>query len=128
MMEFGFVMFLIRWWENLGLSKKLSFARDRLVESFLWCIGLAYEPQLDFCRTYLTKIGNLIFIIDDIYDIYGSIDELELFTSAVERYTSLLIKSTMHIYVIVMRRGHIYLNKYRFLLGSTRLQVGNQCN
>ncbi|KAK9133606.1 hypothetical protein Scep_013134 [Stephania cephalantha] len=75
-----------RWWENLGLSKKLSFARDRLVESFLWCVGLAYEPQLEFCRTYLTKIGNLIFIIDDIYDIYGSIDELELFTSAVERW------------------------------------------
>ncbi|KAK9155419.1 hypothetical protein Sjap_002899 [Stephania japonica] len=75
-----------RWWENLGLSKKLSFARDRLVESFLWCIGLAYEPQLEHCRTYLTKIGNLIFIIDDIYDIYGSIDELELFTSAVERW------------------------------------------
>ncbi|KAK9151943.1 hypothetical protein Syun_010252 [Stephania yunnanensis] len=56
------------------------------MESFLWCIGLACEPQLEFCRTYLTKIGNLIFIIDDIYDIYGSIDELELFTSAVERW------------------------------------------
>lgn len=33
----------------------------------------------------LTKINAVAVVIDDIYDVYGSLDELELFTDAVER-------------------------------------------
>ncbi|KAK9133619.1 hypothetical protein Scep_013147 [Stephania cephalantha] len=76
-----------RWWEDLGISKVLSFTRDRLVECFLWSIGLTYEPQYNCCREWLTKAVNLIVVIDDIYDMYGSIDELELFTNTVERWS-----------------------------------------
>ncbi|KAK9155919.1 hypothetical protein Sjap_003399 [Stephania japonica] len=76
-----------RWWEDLGISNVLNFTRDRLVECFLWSIGLTYEPQYRCCREWLTKVVNLIVVIDDIYDIYGSIDELELFTDTVERWS-----------------------------------------
>nr|QSL78018.1 Terpene synthase like 1 chloroplastic [Nigella sativa] len=75
-----------RWWRNLGVATKLNFARDRLVESFLWSVGIAYEPQYTRCREWLTKVMNFVLIIDDIYDVYGSLDELELFTDAVERW------------------------------------------
>ncbi|ERN14976.1 hypothetical protein AMTR_s00032p00219920 [Amborella trichopoda] len=73
-----------RWWADLGLSTNLPFARDRLVET-LWCtIGLIFEPEFSMTREALTKINCLIASIDDVYDIYGSQDELELFTTAVQ--------------------------------------------
>ncbi|XVF87636.1 hypothetical protein PTKIN_Ptkin18bG0136100 [Pterospermum kingtungense] len=77
-----------RWWRNLGLMEHLNFTRDRLAESFLCAVGLAYEPQYRCFRKCLTKITTMILIIDDVYDVYGSLEELELFTDAVDRWDS----------------------------------------
>ncbi|KAF2284339.1 hypothetical protein GH714_020813 [Hevea brasiliensis] len=73
-----------RWWRNTGLGEKLSFARDRIVENFLWTIGETFEPQFSYCRRMSTKVNSLLTTIDDIYDVYGTLDELELFTDAVQ--------------------------------------------
>ncbi|KAH9748299.1 tricyclene synthase [Citrus sinensis] len=74
------------WWKNLGLIENLNFSRDRLVECFLCAVGLVYEPNCSCFRKWLTKVIIFILVIDDIYDIYGSLEELEHFTSAVERW------------------------------------------
>ncbi|CAL5356722.1 unnamed protein product [Camellia sinensis] len=68
------------------LGKKLSFARDRLMECFLGTLGVNFEPQFGYFRRMSTKVYTLITIIDDIYDVYGSLEELELFTNAIERW------------------------------------------
>uniref|UniRef100_A0A6N2MM63 Isoprene synthase, chloroplastic n=1 Tax=Salix viminalis TaxID=40686 RepID=A0A6N2MM63_SALVM len=75
-----------RWWQDLGLRNKLSFSRDRLVECFFWNVGIAFEPEFSSCRKGLTKVTSFITTIDDVYDVYGALDELELFTEAVERW------------------------------------------
>ncbi|XP_077243405.1 alpha-terpineol synthase, chloroplastic-like [Tasmannia lanceolata] len=75
-----------RWWRNLRLRDKMSFSRDRVVECFFWSLGVMFEPQYQYCRKVLTKIFQLIAILDDIYDVYGSLDELELFTDAIDRW------------------------------------------
>ncbi|CAL5431403.1 unnamed protein product [Camellia sinensis] len=75
-----------RWWRSTCLGKKLSFARDRLMECFLGTLGVNFEPQFGYFRRMSTKVYTLITIIDDIYDVYGSLEELELFTNAVERW------------------------------------------
>ncbi|ESW22197.1 hypothetical protein PHAVU_005G135200 [Phaseolus vulgaris] len=77
---------LSRWWWDIGLSTKLKFARDRLVELYIWSLAIFPEPHLPICHKELTKVGQLITIIDDIYDIYGTLDELELFTYVIERW------------------------------------------
>ncbi|KAH9685726.1 Beta-myrcene/(E)-beta-ocimene synthase 2 [Citrus sinensis] len=75
-----------RWWKDIGLGEKLSFARDSLVASFVWSMGIVFEPQFAYCRRILTITFALISVIDDIYDVYGTLDELELFADAVERW------------------------------------------
>ncbi|PIA45802.1 hypothetical protein AQUCO_01600203v1 [Aquilegia coerulea] len=75
-----------RWWKNLDLLKTLPFARNRLVECFIWSVGAAYEPQHNYCREVITKLVCLITIIDDVYDVYSTLDEAKLFTDAVERW------------------------------------------
>ncbi|XP_039000738.1 (R)-limonene synthase 1, chloroplastic-like [Hibiscus syriacus] len=74
-----------RWWKNTGLGEKLSFAMNTLVESFLWTMGIAFKPEFRSCRKTLTKAIALITVIDDIYDVYGTLEELQFFTDAVER-------------------------------------------
>ncbi|CAL9151099.1 monoterpene synthase 8, chloroplastic-like [Musa acuminata AAA Group] len=74
------------WWTNLGLAQKLSFFRDRLTENFLWTVGCAFEPQFWEYREIQTKANCLIAMLDDVYDIYGTLNELELFTEAIERW------------------------------------------
>ncbi|KAF8408667.1 hypothetical protein HHK36_004730 [Tetracentron sinense] len=56
------------------------------MEDFLWTVGVIFEPQFGYCRRMSTKVIALITTIDDVYDVYGTLDELELFTYAVERW------------------------------------------
>ncbi|XP_027102632.2 alpha-farnesene synthase-like isoform X1 [Coffea arabica] len=81
-----------RWWMNLGIKERLSFSRDRVVESFLYAAGTAPEPKQASLRKWLSKVINLILITDDVYDVYGTLDELEIFTNAVERWSPEEIK------------------------------------
>ncbi|KAK8923874.1 hypothetical protein KSP39_PZI019655 [Platanthera zijinensis] len=76
-----------RWWNNLGLvCDELKFARDRLAEHYLGVMSFSFEPQFWRCRKGITKIGCFITTIDDIYDVYGTLDELELFTEVVDKW------------------------------------------
>ncbi|KAL4310676.1 hypothetical protein GQ457_01G047560 [Hibiscus cannabinus] len=75
-----------KWWRDRGLGEKLSFARDRLMECFLWTVGYMSDPHFGNARRGSTKVNALITIIDDVYDVYGTLDELELFTQAVDRW------------------------------------------
>ncbi|CAL9017341.1 unnamed protein product, partial [Prunus brigantina] len=75
-----------RWWKDLDFVNKLPFARDRVVESYFWASGCYYEHEYYFARMTLAKAIAVVAIIDDIYDAYGTFEELELFTEAVERW------------------------------------------
>ncbi|KAA3454242.1 nerol synthase [Gossypium australe] len=74
---------LAEWWSELNFKEKLSFSRDRLMEIYFWATGLSFEPQYAKCRICFTKYACLATVVDDIYDIYGSLEELECFTKAV---------------------------------------------
>jgi hypothetical protein len=65
---------------------KLPFARDRLFESYFWAFAVYFEPEYHLARMITCKFVAMITIVDDIYDVYGTYEELELFTEAVERF------------------------------------------
>ncbi|XP_047937578.1 germacrene A synthase-like [Salvia hispanica] len=75
-----------RWWKELGLISKLPYARDRIVECFFWAVALHYEPQYSLARVFFAKSAAMISVIDDTYDAYGTIEELEVFTEAIQRW------------------------------------------
>ncbi|KAF7129345.1 hypothetical protein RHSIM_Rhsim10G0194800 [Rhododendron simsii] len=74
------------WWKDLDFARKLPFARDRVVECYFWILEVYFEPQYFRARRILTKVTALTSIIDDIYDVYGTLEELVLFTDAIERW------------------------------------------
>ncbi|KAL8060901.1 hypothetical protein ABFX02_02G054400 [Erythranthe guttata] len=77
---------LSSWWEQIGLAKTLPFARDRLVENYLWTIGGLFEPRYGYSRIMATKVNVFITIIDDIFDVYGTLEELEIFNDVIQRW------------------------------------------
>ncbi|KAJ7950516.1 Terpene synthase [Quillaja saponaria] len=73
------------WWMSTGLDK-LSFARDRLMECFFSAVGMTYEPYLGDCRKIIAVLIEVITVIDDVYDAHGTLEQLELFTEAMDRW------------------------------------------
>ncbi|KAF8091988.1 hypothetical protein N665_0429s0008 [Sinapis alba] len=74
------------WWRETGLANQLHFSRDRIVENYFWTIGQIQEPQFGYVRRIMAKLYTLLTTIDDIYDIYGTLEELQLFTAAFENW------------------------------------------
>ncbi|KAI3496880.1 hypothetical protein L1887_39258 [Cichorium endivia] len=83
-----------RWWKET-CWEKFDFARDHLVESFMWSIGENHMPHFQGRRT-LTKIFAMITTIDDVYDVYGTLQELEQFTEIVNRWDVNVIEELPH--------------------------------
>ncbi|XP_057968279.1 (-)-germacrene D synthase-like [Malania oleifera] len=77
---------ITKWWKDLDFANKLSFGRDRVVECYFWILGVYFEPQYSLARRILTKVIAMTSFMDDIYDVYGTLEELELLTNAIERW------------------------------------------
>ncbi|XP_059660957.1 (3S,6E)-nerolidol synthase 1-like [Cornus florida] len=75
-----------QFWENLGLAKELKFARDQPLKWHMWSMAILTDSSLSEERIELTKPISLIYIIDDIFDVHGTLEELTLFTEAVNRW------------------------------------------
>lgn len=70
------------------MKEQLPFARERVVEIYVWALGVYYEPKYSSARTLLVKVITFISVLDDRYDVYATLDELQLFTNAIERFSS----------------------------------------
>ncbi|KAH0656166.1 hypothetical protein KY285_031048 [Solanum tuberosum] len=77
---------ITRWWKESEIAQALPFARDRVVELYFWSLGVYFVPQYSVARKILTKVLCFCSIMDDTYDTYGTLDELTLLTTAIERW------------------------------------------
>ncbi|EXC44901.1 (-)-germacrene D synthase [Morus notabilis] len=66
-------------------QKELS-AITRLAEAYFWICGVYFEPQYALGRRITTKVLAVTSLLDDIYDVKGTFEELQLFTDAVHRW------------------------------------------
>ncbi|GMJ10488.1 terpene synthase 03 [Hibiscus trionum] len=78
---------LVEWWKDLNIKERLPSVRDRLAEVYFWAMGsIPPGPQFSKCRRNLAKFGSLVTPLDDIFDTYGSLDELQKYMDAVNRW------------------------------------------
>ncbi|KAG2700906.1 hypothetical protein I3760_06G019100 [Carya illinoinensis] len=113
-----------RWWKSTGLEETLTFARDRLMENFFWTVGVIFQPKFGYCRRMLTKLITLMTTIDDVYDVYGSLEELELFTDAIERWDTNAMDQLPYYMKICFLTLHNAVNEMAFdVLKEKKLHI-----
>nr|QWB49554.1 terpene synthase 23 [Aquilaria sinensis] len=81
-----------KWWWDMGLSKELEHVRDQPVKWYTFGIACIEDPSLSQERVELTKPVAMIYAIDDVFDVYGTIEELTFFTEAVDRWDYALVE------------------------------------
>nr|KYP31585.1 (+)-delta-cadinene synthase isozyme XC14 [Cajanus cajan] len=76
-----------KWWRKSNFAIKVPYARDRLVEAYLWSLATSSNKlEYSYIRMFMGKLTAVVALLDDTYDDYGTIQELELFTKAIERW------------------------------------------
>ncbi|OAY26031.1 probable terpene synthase 13 [Manihot esculenta] len=80
------ILEISRWWKNLGLSKELKFARNQPLKWHIWSMAAFKDPSWSEQRLDLTKSISFVYLIDDIFDVQGTLDELVLFTEVIKRW------------------------------------------
>nr|GMD24428.1 terpene synthase 10-like [Ipomoea batatas] len=101
--------FVSSWWKNSYIAEKLTFVRDRVVENFFWAIGSNPNPKYVNYRRTVAKLNCFICTVDDIYDVYGTLDELQLFTDTIERWDDITKVEHLPDY---MRLCYLALNNF----------------
>ncbi|KAK7335352.1 hypothetical protein VNO80_27135 [Phaseolus coccineus] len=84
---------ITEWRKNSNFVTRVPYARDRSVESYLWSLAISYKPEYSNARTFVGKLIHTICLLDDTYDAYGTFEELELFTKAIQRWDISHIRS-----------------------------------
>ncbi|RLM79088.1 (3S,6E)-nerolidol synthase 1-like isoform X2 [Panicum miliaceum] len=73
-----------RWWMGLGLAQEVPVARDQVLKWYMWSMTIIQGSSFSRYRVELTKIISLIYIVDDLFDLVGTQEQLSLFTKAVK--------------------------------------------
>nr|XP_025669295.1 (-)-germacrene D synthase-like [Arachis hypogaea] len=82
-----------KWWEKLEFSKKVPYARERIAGLYFFPFAMNSEPKYTTFRRVVAKVIQWVTIFDDTYDVYGTIEELELLTQAIHRWDISYIES-----------------------------------
>ncbi|XP_075523543.1 beta-farnesene synthase-like [Primulina tabacum] len=75
---------LITWWKDLDILSKVPYMKDRVVESYFWGVAMDYEPQYSSARSAVAKSVLLTTMLDDTYDTYAPLEDLEIFTQILQ--------------------------------------------
>ncbi|MED6123452.1 hypothetical protein PIB30_049299 [Stylosanthes scabra] len=76
----------VRWWKKSEFATKFPYARERIAELYFWPFSMNSEPKYSSFRRITAKLVQWMTVVDDTYDVYGTIGELELFTQAIQRW------------------------------------------
>ncbi|KAH6779803.1 hypothetical protein C2S52_011040 [Perilla frutescens var. hirtella] len=76
------VLRVVEWWKGVGIDKELKSSRNQPLKWHMWSMAILENPRCSKQRILLTKPISLVYAVDDIFDLYGTIHELTHFTEA----------------------------------------------
>ncbi|CAL5048878.1 unnamed protein product [Urochloa decumbens] len=93
-LDFNLVRFLHRkelrtvslWWRDLYGDVKLTYVRDRVVETHFFTNGVFYEEENSRARIILTKVFQFLSLVDDTYDSHATLEECQILNEAIQRW------------------------------------------
>ncbi|XP_052146347.1 eudesmanediol synthase-like [Oryza glaberrima] len=77
---------LTLWWKDMFNSVKLSYARDRIVETYFWTCGIYHEEEYSRARIIFTKVFGLMSLMNDTYDAHATLEECHKLNKAIQRW------------------------------------------
>jgi (3S)-linalool synthase len=80
---------------GLGLFHEIPVVRDQVLKWYMWTMATFQGPSfsafqkrkgssLSRYRIEITKIISLVYVVDDIFDLVGTREELSLFTETIK--------------------------------------------
>ncbi|KAL6629739.1 hypothetical protein ACP70R_029504 [Stipagrostis hirtigluma subsp. patula] len=75
-----------RWWMDLGLGQEVPVARDQVCKWYMWSMTTFQGSSFSRYRVEITKIISFVYVVDDIFDLVGTLDELFDFTNAIKMW------------------------------------------
>ncbi|KAF6157862.1 hypothetical protein GIB67_003762 [Kingdonia uniflora] len=85
-----------KWWKDLGLPKELRFARNQPVKWYLSSMASLSDPRFWKQRIELIKPISFLYVLDDIFDVYGTLDDLIVLTEAFNKWDPSQIEQLPH--------------------------------
>jgi (3S)-linalool synthase len=73
-----------RWWMGLGLAQEIPATRDQLLKWYMFPLTVVDGQAFSRYRIETTKIISLISIVDDIFDVVATQEEVSRFTEAIQ--------------------------------------------
>ncbi|KAK1614430.1 hypothetical protein QYE76_019947 [Lolium multiflorum] len=75
-----------RWWMGLGLAQEIPATRDQLLKWYMFPLTVVDGQAFSRYRIETTKIISLISIVDDIFDVVATQEEVSRFTEAIQMW------------------------------------------
>uniref|UniRef100_M8C6T7 Linalool synthase, chloroplastic n=1 Tax=Aegilops tauschii TaxID=37682 RepID=M8C6T7_AEGTA len=75
-----------RWWMGLGLAQEIPATRDQILKWYMFPLTILEGQAFSRYRIETTKIISLVSIVDDIFDVIATQEELSRFTEAIKMW------------------------------------------
>ncbi|OEL12694.1 (-)-germacrene D synthase [Dichanthelium oligosanthes] len=114
------------WYKDLKPRSTLGpYIRERPVECYYWALSVFYEPQYSKARMMFAKLLILLSFFDDIFDSYGTLDEVRQFNQAVQSWDQEAARKIGKGYAYVM--SHLSKTLEEFVAEDGASPVGIDC-
>lgn len=77
------------------MTPKLSYIRDRIVEAFIFAVGLFFEPRYSRGRIHATILSKIASVVDDTCDAYATLPEVISLHDAFQRYLCRVLSTSI---------------------------------
>jgi len=109
----------IRWWSDLYNDVMLTYARNRIVGTYLYTCGVFHEEENSRARLLLAKGFALLSLLDDTYDTHATFEECQILTEAIQRhdcFNCFISRYSQYMYIIVELTNNFYADGMKVVL------------